>query len=67
MEWGTVVAAAVTAMSALIGTYFSNKKQTAVVDYRIKELEKKVDKHNNVIERVYKLEQKVEDQGKKAS
>jgi len=67
MNWETILCAAITAICALIGTYISNRKQTAVVDFRIKELEKKVDKHNNVIERVYKLEQKVEDLEKKAS
>lgn len=29
--------------------------------YRIHQLEKKVDKHNTIIERVYKLEQRVDD------
>lgn len=33
--------------------------------YRIEQLEKKVDKHNNVIERTYKLEQQVEDLSKR--
>ena len=32
-----------------------------LIKYRVDQLENKVDKHNNVIERVYKLEQKVED------
>lgn len=32
-----------------------------LINYRVDQLEKKVDKHNNVIERVFKLEQKVED------
>ena len=32
-----------------------------LIKYRVDQLEKKVDRHNNVIERVYKLEQKVED------
>ena len=32
-----------------------------LIKYRVDQLERKVDKHNNVIERVYKLEQKVED------
>lgn len=32
-----------------------------LITYRVEQLEKKVDKHNSVIERVYKLEQKVED------
>lgn len=29
--------------------------------YRIQQLEKKVDKHNTIIERVFKLEQRVDD------
>lgn len=29
--------------------------------YRIQRLEKKVDKHNTIIERVFKLEQRVDD------
>lgn len=33
----------------------------SLIKYRIEQLEKKVDKHNTVIERVFKLEQKVED------
>ena len=32
-----------------------------ITTYRIEQLERKVEKHNSVIERVYKLEQKVED------
>lgn len=56
MQWGTVVAAAITALCALIGTYLSNRKSTALMEYRLKALESKVDKHNNVIERTYKLE-----------
>lgn len=39
-------------LGSLLGILASNKLTT----YRIEQLEKKVDKHNNVIERVYKLE-----------
>ena len=56
MEWGAVAAAAVTAVLGFLGTYMSNRKQTALVAYRLEQLEKKVDKHNNVIERMYKVE-----------
>ncbi len=38
---------------SLAGVIVSNNKTL----YRIEQLEKKVEKHNNVIERVYKLEQ----------
>lgn len=39
-------------------TCITNNKKT---QWRIEQLEAKVEKHNNVIERVYRLEQKVED------
>ena len=41
----------------LVGSYFSNSKASALIAYRIEQLEEKVNRHNNVIERVYKLEQ----------
>ena len=56
MQWGTVVAALITAIGALLGTYLSNRKSMALMEYRLKELEKKVDKHNQVVERTFKLE-----------
>lgn len=56
MDWGAVIAAAVTAILGFFGTYLSNRKQTVLVAYRIEELEKKVNKHNNLIERMYKAE-----------
>lgn len=56
MQWGTVIAALVTALGALAGTYLSNRKSTALMEYRLKQLETKVDKHNNVVERTFKLE-----------
>ena len=56
MEWGAVVAAAITAILGFLGTYLSNQKQSVLIAYRIEELEKKVNKHNNLIERMYKAE-----------
>ena len=61
MEWGTIVAAAVTALAALAGTYFSNKKQTALMEYRLIKLEEKVGKHNNLEGRLIALETHVND------
>lgn len=46
-----------TAAGALAGTYFSNRRSTALIAYRLSELERKQDKHNAVIERTYKLEE----------
>lgn len=42
---------------ALAGAYFSNRQSQAVQEYRLVALEKKVDKHNNLIERTYRLEE----------
>ena len=44
------------ALSSIIGI-ICNSKVTA---YRLKELEKKVDKHNTVIDRTYKLESRLD-------
>ena len=60
MDWGTSVAAVITAGFAYMGVYASNRKQAALVAYRLEKLEQKVDKHNNVVERVYRLESRVE-------
>ena len=56
MDWLAFAAAVLTAVLAFFGTYLSNRKQTILVAYRIEELEKKVNKHNNIIERLYKAE-----------
>lgn len=58
MEWIAFAASAVTALLSFFGVYLSNKKQTALMAYRLEQLEKKVDKHNQVIERTYKLEER---------
>lgn len=56
MEWGAVIAAAITAILGFLGTYLSNRKQTALIAYRLEQLENKVNKHNNLVERMYKVE-----------
>lgn len=49
----SVVCAVITQIAGLV----SNRK---VVSYEISELSKRVDKHNSVIERTYRLEEHVE-------
>lgn len=65
MEWVAFGASVLTALLSFLGVYISNRKSAAVMAWRIEQLEKKVDKHNSVVERTYKLEQKVEDLEKK--
>ena len=56
MDWGSVVPAIITGLLSLAGVYFANRKSSALIEYRLKELEKKVDKHNQVVERTFALE-----------
>ena len=56
---GEVVVALITLLGSAIGTIggiFATNKITA---YRIEQLEKKVDKHNQVVERMYEAEKNI--------
>jgi len=60
MDWITIVVALITAGFAFLGVYVSNRKQAALVAYRLEKLEEKVDKHNNLVERMYKVESRID-------
>lgn len=53
----TVVVALLSLAGTLAGAYLANRKSTALIAYRLEQLEDKVNKHNNVIERTFKLEE----------
>lgn len=44
-------------LASLVGTFGGIITSTKLTNYQINELKKRVDKHNNVIERTYKLEE----------
>lgn len=54
-----VISAIITGTLSLIGVYAANRKNSAVIEVKIEQLEKKVDEHNRLIERTYKLEGQV--------
>ena len=56
---GEVIVAVIALVGTLGGSYMANKKTTALVVYRLEQLEDKVNKHNQVIERQYRLEERV--------
>ena len=60
MDWATILVAVITAGFAFLGVYMSNRKQAALVAYRLEKLEAKVDKHNHLVERMYRLESRME-------
>lgn len=53
----TVSVGLLSLIGTLAGSYWSNKKGQALIAYRLEQLEVKVNKHNNLIERTYKLEE----------
>lgn len=55
-----IIIAALALVGTLGGSYMANKKTTALIAYRLEQLEQKVNKHNQVIERTYQLEKRVE-------
>lgn len=61
MEWTSIIVAVITALGAFAGVYSANKKQTALISYRLEQLEHKVDKHNGFDSRITKIETQIAD------
>ena len=45
------------AVLSLVGTFLGTFSGIKLMSYRIEQLEKKVEKHNQIVERTYKLEE----------
>ena len=54
-----IIVAALGLVGTLVGSYLANRKSTAMIAYRLEQLEQKVSKHNNLVERTYALEESV--------
>ena len=54
-----IIIAVISMLGTASGAYFANKKSTVLVAYRLEQLEKKQNVHNQVIDRVYELEKSV--------
>lgn len=48
-----------TAIPSVIATLVSNRKTTSILEYKVEELTKHVNQHNNLIDRMYKVENRV--------
>lgn len=65
--WVAIITGFCSVIGVVITVVWGNKKsaktaekQTELTLYRIDQLEQKVNKHNNLIERTYKIEQRLE-------
>lgn len=52
-----IIAASIPAIASIVVNLIANSKTSALMKYRLDVLEKKQDKHNQLIERVYHLEE----------
>ena len=55
----TVIVALISFLGTVIGTFVGVLTGSKLTEYRIKQLESKVAKHNEVVERTFKLEGQV--------
>lgn len=56
----TIIVAVLGFLATLVGAYLANRKSSALIAYKLEQLEKKVDLHNTVIERTYELERRAD-------
>ena len=55
----SIIVAVLGLAGTLAGSYLANRKSAALLAYRLGQLEKKVNRHNQVVERTYALEEAV--------
>ena len=53
----SIVVACITGVVTLLGVVLSNSKSRTVMELKLDALSEKVEKHNRVLERTYRLEQ----------
>lgn len=60
MDYSTIIVATLSLMGTLVGSYLSHNKTTALISFRLEQLEKKVNLHNNAVERLFMAEKAIE-------
>lgn len=61
----SIIVAALALVGTLAGAYLANRKSAALIAYRLEALEKRVQAHNNLVERMYQVEERTELQEEK--
>jgi len=54
-----LLAVLISGFCSIVGAWFGVRAGNKLIEHRINELEKKMDKHNNVIHRMYIVEEQV--------
>lgn len=55
-----IIVAIIGVLGTFAGNYVTHRKSMTLIEYRLKQLEEKVNKHNNLIDRMYKAEKNIE-------
>ena len=55
----TIIVAVLSLLGSLVGTLGGMASNSKLSNYRMEQLEKKVDKHNNLIERMFRAEESI--------
>ena len=61
IDWTTLAVAGMSLLGTLAGTFGGILVSNKLTTYRIEQLEKKLAAHNNVVERTYKLEGRMQE------
>ena len=61
IDWTTLAVAGMSLLGTLAGTFGGILVSNKLTTYRIEQLEKKVAAHNNVVERTYKMEGRMQE------
>lgn len=56
----SIIVAILALAGTLVGSFLAHRKTSALIAYRLEQLERKVDLHNNAIERLYDLESRAD-------
>lgn len=57
-SWAVIITGALTLIGTVVTVSVGNSGTRKMILYRIEQLEKKVDKHNKLVERMYKVEER---------
>ena len=56
-KYSVIIVAVLSLLGNILSGYFAGNKTKTIIEMRLQALESKVDKHNHLVERTYKLEQ----------
>lgn len=60
MDWTAIMVAIIAMLGTGAGSFYGIKKSNNLIEYRMDQIEAKVDKHNNVVIRMFEAEKAIQ-------